>query len=139
MKRDFLDYVDDVLTEADKIESFIHNMDPAMFKSDERTAYAVIHALEVLGEAATKIPPSIRRQHPGIPWKEIAGMRNKLIHEYFGVDLRTCPCSGHTFCCSSKASDRSGYFHCHLPFSDWKNHHHCSRPSVNVAQPPPAV
>ena len=89
MKRDFLDYVDDVLTEADKIESFIHNMDPAMFKSDERTAYAVIHALEVLGEAETKIPPSIRRQHPGIPWKEIAGMRNKLIHEYFGVDLDT--------------------------------------------------
>lgn len=89
MKREFLDYVDDVLSAADKIETFIANLDQSGFKRDEKTAYAVIHALEVMGEAATKIPPAVRKQHAEIPWKAIAGMRNKLIHEYFGVDLDT--------------------------------------------------
>lgn len=89
MNREYMDYVDDVLSTADKIEAFIGNMDLAAFKSDEKTAYAVIHALKVIGEAASKIPSTIRLRHPSIPWKEVAGMRNKLIHEYFGVDLET--------------------------------------------------
>lgn len=89
MKREYLDYVDDILSAVEKIEGFISGIDSEGFKRDEKTAYAVIHALEVLGEAATKIPPAVRRQYPEIPWKAIAGMRNKLIHEYFGVDLDT--------------------------------------------------
>ena len=89
MKREFQDYVDDVLSAADKIEGFIAEMDLVGFKKDEKTAYAVIHALEVMGEAAQKIPTAIRKQYPEIPWQAIAGMRNKLIHEYFGVDLDT--------------------------------------------------
>jgi uncharacterized protein with HEPN domain len=89
MKREFQDYVDDILSAADKIEAFIGTMDLAAFNRDEKTVFAVIHALEVMGEAASKIPSAIRRHHPEIPWKEISGMRNKLIHEYFGVDLET--------------------------------------------------
>jgi uncharacterized protein with HEPN domain len=57
------------------------------FAADRKTTNAVIRSLEIIGEAAKKIPSEIRRQYPLIPWNEIAGMRDKLIHEYFGVDL----------------------------------------------------
>ena len=59
------------------------------FEQDKKTQYAVIHCLEVIGEAVKKIPSVVRDQHSHIPWKEIAGMRDKLIHEYFGADLET--------------------------------------------------
>ncbi len=58
-------------------------------ESDKKTLYAVIRCLEVLGEAAKKIPNCIREEYPEIPWQEIAGMRDRLIHEYFGVDIET--------------------------------------------------
>ena len=56
------------------------------FRKDRKTQRAVIRCLEVVGEA-TKIQPALRDRHPETPWQEIAGMRDKLIHEYFGVDL----------------------------------------------------
>jgi len=58
------------------------------FKDDDKTIFAVIRALEVIGEASKKIPKSIRNKYPQIPWREITGMRDKLIHEYFGVNLK---------------------------------------------------
>jgi uncharacterized protein with HEPN domain len=48
--------------------------------------YAVIRAFEIIGEAARKIPEDVQKANPGVPWREIAGMRNKLAHEYFGVN-----------------------------------------------------
>lgn len=59
----------------------------ADFSEDRKTINAVIRSLEIIGEAAKKIPPDIRQKYPHVPWKEIAGMRDKLIHEYFGIDL----------------------------------------------------
>lgn len=56
---------------------------------DRKTINAVIRSLEVMGEAAKRIPEEIHRKYPGIPWKRMAGMRDKLIHEYAGVDLET--------------------------------------------------
>lgn len=50
--------------------------------------YAVVRCIEVIGEAAQKVPKSIREKYPSIPWTKMAGMRNKMIHEYFGVDVR---------------------------------------------------
>ena len=54
---------------------------------DKKTANAVVRSLEIIGEAASKIPPEIKHNYSEIPWKQVIGIRNKLIHEYFGVDL----------------------------------------------------
>jgi uncharacterized protein with HEPN domain len=69
------------------IESFTGGMEEESFRGDKKTISAVIHSLEVLGEAARNIPEDIRQKYPAIPWRNIMGMRNKLIHEYFGVDV----------------------------------------------------
>ncbi len=55
------------------------------FKQDDKTSSAVIRKFEIIGEAAKKIPDSLKSKYPQIPWKEMAGMRDKLIHFYFGV------------------------------------------------------
>jgi uncharacterized protein with HEPN domain len=62
-------------------------MTPAQFNADEKTVYAVIRAIEVIGEAAKKISDNVRQKQPSIPWREISGMRDKLIHDYSGIDL----------------------------------------------------
>jgi uncharacterized protein with HEPN domain len=89
MKRDISDYVEDILNAISKAHSFTEGMDFDRFKQDDKTVFAVIRALEIIGEATKKIPEDIRGRFPDAPWKEIAGMRNKLIHEYFGADLKT--------------------------------------------------
>ncbi len=57
------------------------------FSRDKKTIYAVVRGLEIIGEAVKKVPKELRESYPDIPWKRIAGMRDKLIHEYFGVDI----------------------------------------------------
>ena len=59
----------------------------ARFCSDAKTAYAVIHALEIIGEATKRLPESVKKAYPDLPWRSMAGMRDKLIHDYFGVDF----------------------------------------------------
>jgi uncharacterized protein with HEPN domain len=59
------------------------------FKSDDKTVYAVIRAMEIVGEAVKHVPNDVRSANPSIPWKSMAGMRDVLIHDYFGVDLET--------------------------------------------------
>lgn len=86
-KRDYRDYLQDILASVDDIESFIENMDFNSFKKDKKTVYAVIRCIEVLGEAAGKIPDSVRAKFPSVPWGAMMGMRNKMVHEYFGIDL----------------------------------------------------
>ena len=69
------------------IESFSKGMTFEEFKADRKTINAVVRSVEVIGEASKKIPESVTARYPGVPWKRVAGMRDKLIHEYFGIDL----------------------------------------------------
>ena len=86
-KRDYRDYLQDIIDSIDDIESFTENMSFEDFGKDRKTINAVIRSVEVIGEATKKIPRSIRNKHPSIPWKKMAGIRDKMIHEYFGVDI----------------------------------------------------
>lgn len=85
MKREIKDYLNDIVDAMDKAITFTAEMNYEEFVKDTKTVYAVIRALEIIGEAVKKIPVNIRKKYPQIPWQKMAGMRDKLIHEYFGV------------------------------------------------------
>ncbi len=87
MKREYGDYIQDMIDSINETEEFTREISLKDFKEDKKSINAVIRSLEIMGEAAKKIPDNIRKKHPGIPWKEMAGIRDKLIHEYHGVDL----------------------------------------------------
>jgi uncharacterized protein with HEPN domain len=88
MKEEFLDYVEDVVDAMDDAVSFVEGMKYEDLVKDRKTIYAVVRALEIIGEAVKRIPDLVRNRYPQIPWKDMAGMRDKLIHEYFGVDIK---------------------------------------------------
>ncbi|MBL8098018.1 MAG: DUF86 domain-containing protein, partial [Anaerolineales bacterium] len=76
----------DILAAIESIESFIVGMNLDTFQIDDKTNSAVMRKLEIIGEAVKQIPDEMRQEYSQIPWKEMAGMRDKLIHFYFGVD-----------------------------------------------------
>ena len=86
-KRDYGDFVQDILDSINDVENFIDGMEFEDFINDKKTIYSVVRAIEIIGEAAKNVPEQIRTKYPDVPWKQMAGMRDKLIHEYFGVDL----------------------------------------------------
>ncbi len=77
----------DILEAATKIRRYTSGMDLEQFKSDSKTTDAVVRNLEIIGEAAKNLPDSVIQAYPGIPWRQIAGLRNRIVHDYFGVDL----------------------------------------------------
>ncbi|MGQ3683459.1 MAG: HepT-like ribonuclease domain-containing protein [Candidatus Loosdrechtia sp.] len=81
------DYLNDIIESLMDIRAFTKGMTYENFINDRKTVKAVVRCLEIIGEAANKIPKHIREIYSEIPWEEIIGMRNKLIHEYFGLDL----------------------------------------------------
>lgn len=87
MKRSLNLYLEDIRTAINKIERYTKTKSFAGFRKDEKTIDAVIRNLEIIGEAAKSIPQETKDMHRCIPWKGIIGMRNKVIHEYFGVDV----------------------------------------------------
>ncbi len=86
MKRDYTLYLKDILSAMESIEKFVAGMTFDEFMKDEKTVDAVIRKFEVIGEATKRIPEEIRLKHQDVPWKEMAAMRDRLIHFYFGVD-----------------------------------------------------
>ena len=84
MKKDRA-YLKDILNAISDIEVFIANVNETEFYENKEKRYAVVRALEIIGEAAKNLSRELRAKHKEIPWKEIAGMRDKLIHFYFGI------------------------------------------------------
>ena len=85
-KRDYSDFVQDIFDTINDVENFIDGMDFEEFIKDKKTVYSVVRAIEIIGEATKNVPELIRTKYPDVPWKKMAGMRDRLVHGYFGVD-----------------------------------------------------
>lgn len=88
MIRSSVDHLEDIRSAIDDILTFVEGYTYEHFEEDKKTQYAVIRALEVIGEASKNVSSDVRSQYPSVPWREMASMRDRLIHAYFGVDTR---------------------------------------------------
>ena len=82
-------YLQDILDAVNDIESFVDDMTYEEFIKDRKTLNAVVRSIEIIGEASKNIPETIKAKNKELPWKQMAGMRDKLIHAYFGIDTET--------------------------------------------------
>lgn len=87
MKKDDSIYIDHLNASLDRITNYVSNYELDSFLKSEKTQDAVIRQLEIIGEATKKISPELKAKYEAIPWSDMAGMRDKLIHDYIGVDL----------------------------------------------------
>ena len=85
-QREWRFYLDDMIEFAEKTLAYTRNIDRTGFVPNEMTYDASLRNLELIGEAATRIPEDIRSAHPGIPWRMVIATRNRLIHGYLGID-----------------------------------------------------
>ena len=85
--RDYRDYLQDILDAVNDIESFVDGLTYEEFIKDRKTLNAVVRSIEIIGEASKNIPETMKAKYKELPWKQMAGMRDKLIHAYFGVDV----------------------------------------------------
>jgi uncharacterized protein with HEPN domain len=86
MPRDFRVHLEDILAAIGKIKRYTKGLSKQDFVADDKTLDAVVRNLEVIGEAVKQLPADLRSREPGIDWQKIAGLRDILIHQYFGID-----------------------------------------------------
>lgn len=87
MNRDLGLFIDDIIESVDKIERYLASMSEDEFYSDSEKQDAVLRRMEIIGEATKNIPVEFRDKYPDVPWQKMAGLRDIIIHQYFGVTL----------------------------------------------------
>jgi uncharacterized protein with HEPN domain len=87
MPRDYRLQLDDILGAIARIRGYVEGMSYEAFRADDRTQDAVVRNLEVIGEAARTLPEEVKARASGVDWRKLVGLRNVLIHEYFGISL----------------------------------------------------
>jgi uncharacterized protein with HEPN domain len=88
MKRDYRLFIEDILDGIEKIEQFVGDLSFDEFVKDDKTSSAVVRKLEIIGEATKNIPMYIREKYEDLPWNDMAKMRDKIIHAYFGINYK---------------------------------------------------
>lgn len=88
MEKDYKAYLSHIFDSISLIEQYIGNMTFEEFEKDKKTVDAVIRNFEIIGEASNKIPKEFRDKYPLVPWKTLIGLRNVLINNYMGVDVK---------------------------------------------------
>ncbi len=86
-KRNEMDFCKDIMEASKRALTYSKNLDYKAFSKDIKTQDAIIRNIEIIGEAVKNIPEDSRNLYPNIPWKNMAGMRDKLIHHYFGINI----------------------------------------------------
>lgn len=86
-KRDATLLIEDIETAISRIEKYTNRLNREAFLADEKTIDAVVRNLEIIGEATRQLPEDFKKRHSAIPWQNMAGLRNRIVHDYFGVDL----------------------------------------------------
>ncbi len=88
MKKNDLVYLDHILDSIERIEEYTEGMEGPDFLSNKLVQDGTIRQIEIIGEATKNLSKDFREKYPQVPWKDIAGMRDRLIHHYFGVNLK---------------------------------------------------
>jgi uncharacterized protein with HEPN domain len=86
MKRDLNLFLDDILESIELLEKYTKDLSLEIFYEDSQIQDAIIRRIEIIGEAAKHFPESVRERHPKIPWRDVIGMRNYIVHDYFGIN-----------------------------------------------------
>jgi uncharacterized protein with HEPN domain len=87
MPRDSRVYLEDILEAIARIQRYTRGLSQDAFADDQRTVDAIVRNLEVIGEAVKQLPAEVRLRAPAVEWQKIAGLRDILIHQYFGIDI----------------------------------------------------
>ena len=86
-ERDYIDFIQDIIDAIKAIKEFMKDLSFDEFANDDKTSSAVARKFEIIGEAANRVPKDIQDKFNDIPWSYIIGMRNKIIHDYDGVNM----------------------------------------------------